>query len=448
MEFLPIPSADAPVRKNLHWLFVLRNFVLGGVVLVLMLSVWGLNIHLQTAPLWGVLSFYYAANWLTKIRMDADIPVTEFELMLQLGIDILAMTAMLYFTGGATNPIAWFFLLPLIIAATILPQSYTWYLVIFSSACYTALLGYYKPLPNLHPEVIVQGTPYEMLAAMQHRHLELHTFGMWFGFVFSAGVVAYFVVEMASTLREQERRLAETRESFLRNERVVALGTLAAGAAHEMGTPLGTMAIILKDLERDYSGGAFADLRGKARILRAQVDRCKEALSVMSASAGELRAESGRKMAVDHYLDEVIAQWRGQRPDTPLQYRAEGFQPPPPILAERTLTHALVNIINNAADVSPEFIAFDARWDRQQAVIEIRDRGPGIRPEVFARIGKTPLTTKSQGLGVGLFLAHATVERLGGTIEMSTQTGGGTLTRICVPLLANTLKPEALHGHA
>jgi two-component system sensor histidine kinase RegB len=448
MEHPAVLFADAPIRKNLHWLFVLRNFVLGGVVVVLLLSVWGLNIHLQSAPLWGVLSLYYAANWLTKIRLDADLPVTEFELMLQLGMDILAMTAMLYFTGGATNPIAWFFLLPLIIAATLLPHTYTWYLVVFSAACYTMLLGYYRPLPELHPEMVIEGMPEEMRAVMEHRHLELHTFGMWFGFVFSAGVVAYFVVEMASTLREQERRLAEARESFLRNERVVALGTLAAGAAHEMGTPLGTMAILLKDLEQDYSGEAFTDLRDKARILRAQVDRCKEALSVMSASAGELRAVEGSKMAVNRYLDEVAEQWRAQRPDTHLEYRAEGFRPPPPILAERTLTHALVNILNNAADASPEFIALHARWNRQRVVIEILDRGPGIRPEVSSRLGKTPLSTKSQGLGVGLFLAHATVERLGGTIEMRAQTSGGTLTRISVPLLASTPKLEAPHGHA
>jgi two-component system sensor histidine kinase RegB len=448
MENPPVLSADAPIRKNLHWLFVLRNFVLGGVVLVLLLSVWGLNIHLQSAPLWGVLSVYYAANWLTKIRLDADTPVTEFELMVQLGIDILAMTVMLYFTGGATNPIAWFFLLPLIIAATLLPHTYTWYLVVFSSACYTMLLGYYRPLPDLHPEIMMHGMPVEMQAIMEHRHLELHTFGMWFGFVFSAGVVAYFVVEMASTLREQDRRLAEARESVLRNERVVALGTLAAGAAHEMGTPLGTMAILLKDLEQDYPGEAFADLRRKARILRAQVDRCKDALSVMSASAGELRAVEGSKMAVNRYLDEVVAQWRKQRPGTPLEYRAEGYRPPPPILAERTLTHALVNILNNAADASPEFVALEGRWNRQRVVIEIFDRGPGIRPEVSARLGKAPLSTKSQGLGVGLFLAHATVERLGGTIEMSTQASGGTVTRISVPLLANTRTPELARERA
>ncbi len=174
----------------------------------------------------------------------------------------------------------------------------------------------------------------------------------------------------------------------------------------------------------------------KMKILREQVNRCKEALSVMSASAGEMRAESGHVMPVSRYLDEVVESWRQQqRPGSSLDYVKQGYEPSPNILAERTLTHALVNILNNAADVSPERIELRARWTFEYVILGIHDEGPGIAPAVSARLGKAPVSSKEHGLGVGLFLAFAAIERLGGRIEMlPREEGSGTLTRITLPL--------------
>lgn len=119
-----------------------------------------------------------------------------------------------------------------------------------------------------------------------------------------------------------------------------------------------------------------------------------------------------------------------------------GYEPSPPILAERTLTHALINIFNNAADVSPHRIEVRSRWTREQLTLDIIDEGPGIAPAIFARLGKTPVSSKEHGLGVGMFLAFSAIERLGGRIEMlSRGEGKGTLTRITLPLT----QPGALH---
>jgi two-component system sensor histidine kinase RegB len=258
---------------------------------------------------------------------------------------------------------------------------------------------------------------------------------MWFGFVFSAVLVAYFVVGMANSLRNLDTKLAKAREQALRNDRIVALGTLAAGAAHEMGTPLGTMAILTHELEREYADSDSEDLHQKMKILREQVDRCKAALSVMSASAGELRAESGRIMPISRYLDDVVAAWRLQGLETPLSYLKTGYEPSPGILAERTLTHALVNILNNASDVSPHGIELRARWTVEYALLDIIDEGPGISPAVSANLGKNPVSSKEHGLGVGLFLAFSAIESLGGKIEMQPRHEfAGTLTRITLPV--------------
>ena len=439
---LSIPSAvnlASDARQNLRWLFVLRNLMIIGEGLIIFISIYGLEIPLRETPLWMIMTLLSLFNWWTWLRLGSLEPVSENELFIQLSCDVLAITALLYFTGGATNPIAWFFLLPLIIAATVLPQEYTWYMVIFTSGCYTLLMAYYQPLPDIQPFVVQAEN--DRVHALHHvmtpnRGFNLHVFGMWFGFVFSAVLVAYFVVEMAKTLRARESSLAEAREHSLRNERVVALGTLAAGAAHEMGTPLGTMAILIREIEHDSEAIRDLDLAMKMKILREQVARCKQALSVMSASAGEIRAESGHLTSLTSYLDRVVASWKQQGNGVKLEYRKSGPKPSPGILAELTLTHALINILNNAAEVSPKGIRFQATWDRQNMTLSILDRGPGISPEIYEQIGKEPLSTKGNGLGVGLFLAFATINRLGGRIEMFPRKDSkGTCTEIVLPVM-------------
>lgn len=181
---------------------------------------------------------------------------------------------------------------------------------------------------------------------------------------------------MARTLRIQERSLAEARENALRDERVVALGTLAASAAHDMGTPLGTIAIVSHELEQEYPSHRYPDLHQKMLIIQNQITRCKDALSVMSASAGEMRAESGSKILLTQYLDDVITQWRVHQIGVKLNFIiAPSVVPEAIIIAERTLTHALINILNNAAEATPieAGIEFYASWDLNEVTIKIRD---------------------------------------------------------------------------
>ena len=441
-------KSQISVRQNLKWLFILRNLMILSEVILIVLSVYGLGINLPEQQLWLVVLSTGAVNLYTAMRLETDDPVTELEIFSQISIDVFAIAALLYLTGGASNPITWVFLLPLIITAIMLPQAYAWYMVILTTSLYTMLIAFNIPLPSIEPHmpepamVHSNAETYRMLqnAHVMHdkSYFSLHMFGMWFGFVFSAGLVAFFVVELARTLKIQERSLAEARENALRDERVVALGTLAASAAHDMGTPLGTIAIVAHELEQEYPEHRYPDLHEKMMIMQRQISRCKEALSVMSASAGEMRAESGRVILLIDYIDDVINQWRTHKPGAKLNFFiAPDVATDAKIIAERTLTHSLINILNNAAEASPAEmgIEFHASWDLDFITINIRDFGPGFPPEIVEFAGKQPVVSKKRGLGVGLFLTYSTINRLGGKINLSNSDSGGACVEIILPLL-------------
>lgn len=454
-----LPKSQISVRQNLKWLFILRNMMILGECFLVVMFVYVLNIEIPEQQLWLVIVAIIAVNVYTSLRLQTNDPVTELEIFSQICIDVFSIAALLYLTGGAANPITWVFLMPLIITAIMLPQAYAWYMVILTTSMYSVLIAFNVPLPSIQPHTPNPGllhpspelTNYEMLKKAHeisdNHYYNLHMFGMWFGFVFSAGLVAFFVTELAKTLKNQERSLAKAREKALRDERVVALGTLAASAAHDMGTPLGTIAIVAREVSHEFPVERYPELNEKMQILENQVNRCKDALSLMSASAGEMRAESGKLMPLADYIDDVLSQWRTHKPAARLHYHIDpGVALEASIIAERTLTHALINVLNNAAEATdPEKgIEFHAAWDMHELKIKIRDFGPGIPAELVNVIGKQPLTTKNKGMGVGLFLSYSTVHRLGGKIEICNTDSGGACVEITLPLLIKTENEDDL----
>ncbi len=446
-------KSELSVRQNLKWLFVLRNLMLFSETFLIFVSTYGLQIQLPQRALWWIIASIAAVNIYTWLRLQDQTPVTTLEIFAQLVLDVLAITALLFPTGGASNPIIWVYLLPLMITAIMLPPSYAWYMVILTTSMYTMLMVYNIPLPSIAPHLnhanlsLVDMTEHldanmvNKVHEINDKHyFNLHIFGMWFGFVFSAGLVAFFVVELAKTLKARERSLAEARENALRDERVVALGTLAASAAHEMGTPLGTMAIVAHELTQDYAYCNFPDLYEKVTIIQDQIQRCKEALSVMSASAGEMRAESGNVMRLSDYLDDVIKQWRAHNVTTKLTFSIESHADiNAKLIAERTLTHSLINILNNAAQATnPELgIQFHAAWTSKTATLKICDFGVGFPEAMLELAGQQPVISQKYGLGVGLFLSYSTLQRLGGEIHLMNREEGGAQVTIILPLLQN-----------
>jgi two-component system sensor histidine kinase RegB len=413
----PSPSAISD-NRNLKRLYTLRSFMIAGYLLVFLSLRFLLDIQLPTLPLLSIISLLCAVNLWTWQQVRNAGPVPDREFFYQLCVDVAAIGGLLYFTGGATNPFAWLFLIPLMIAATVLSARATWIIAGLSIACYSLLMRYHVPLGAA--------------THMQHDDsFSQHVFGMWFGFVMSAGLIAWFVVGMANTLRERDQALAKAREQALRDEKLVALGTLATGTAHELGTPLATMAVVIRELERSESTDSS---QRKLAILDDQIGRCKRALSALAVSAGEARAESGSLVNAGHFIEDIIDNWKQQRNDAMIDVSLDDSARQATLIGEQTLIQALVNLLNNAADASPQSLFLEAGCDHNNLYVDVLDRGPGIHSQIDGTFDRPTTSQKEFGMGLGLFLAHATIQRLSGDIELSARSGGGTRTHIRIPL--------------
>lgn len=414
-QFLPTFFASS-TRLNLQRLVLLRAVLNGGELAALIIASTGMHLALPVTAITAVVLVHTLLNLATAWRLRRPSPVQEYELFGHLLADLVAFGTLLYLSGGATNPFSFLLLLPLTVAAAALPLRYSFAAAAVAIGGYSLLMLFYRPLP----EPSAHG-------------FHMHVVGMWLGFVLSAVLIAYFVTRMGIALREQQQRLAQARERALRDERLLALGALAAGAAHELGTPLATMAVVTGELARECADDAR--LARRLNIVRGQIDRCKQVLAELAEQAGEARADAGRKLRLRAYIETVLDDWQRRRPE--VQYRVEwetAAAPDPWILADRTLEQALLNLLDNAADACPEAVEIITGWDADTLRIKVCDRGPGFRPEALARAGQAFFTTKESGQGLGLYLAHATVSRFGGTLDLHNRSNGGACIHLTLPL--------------
>ena len=432
-------------HSHLRRLFLLRCGTILAQFATLILVHRFLSTDFAWTPMVGAVCVLTLANLLTWWRLAMNFPVGNLELFLQLSVDVLELTVLLYYSGGSTNPFVSLYLLPLVIAAATLPRRLTWGMAALTLACYSLLMVWYVPLPL---EGQAQHQPAAAVQEMDHLHHNMdmmaaplattgvlpleeafttHVLGMWLGFVISALVVAYFAVEMAREVRIRDAQLNRVREEILRNERIVSLGTQAAGAAHELGTPLSTMSVIIGEMRRDCPDPENQD---NLNILNEQVRNCKRILDSLLAHA----QESDTELSLEEFIRTVLDEWQLLRPTVRYRFHVKGIQPSPRARADLALRSALLNLLNNAADASPDEMDILLFWNDGQIKLEIHDHGPGLTPEAASRAGSAFFTTKQEGRGLGLFLANATLERLGGSVKLSNRDGGGATTEVILPL--------------
>jgi two-component system sensor histidine kinase RegB len=418
----PLTAAKA----NLQRLALVRLIVIGGETAALIYAYYWLQADLRYAGLLTAIALQVAATTFTFWRLRKSWPVTDGEFFAQLLLDVGALSLLLYCSGGATNPFVSYYLVPLAIASAVLPSRYTAALALTCIGAYTALLFFYDPLPLLAP---LADTHQHAGHGAGNAAINPHMVGMWCNFALSAALITYVVVRMANALRDQHDELNQRREQALHNEQLLAVATLAAGTAHELGTPLGTMQLLLDDMHSDDSA-----LHADIELLKQQVQSCRATLKNLVATADSHQRQQFPLQPADQFVRAVLERWQIVRPTAQYRLQVESGAPAPALRPDETLRQALINLLNNGVDASPEPLLLALQWDAQNVVLRIRDRGAGVALEIAEQLGKPFVTSKGKGLGLGLFLSHATIERCGGDIRLYNHPEGGTEVVLQLPI--------------
>ena len=408
----PVPLLSAS-RLNLRLLVLIRGLVLAAQAGSVGLAYAS---HLLELP-WLALGITLGVSGVlcvaSALRLRGPWPVTEVEYAAHLVFDLLIHSVLLYFTGGSTNPFVSYYLVPLTIAAATLPWVHTLALAALALGGYTFLLVRYDPL--------------QIAPAYQ---ATLQVYGMWLSFALAAVLITFFVARMAEQLRQQDQRQAERREESLRDQQLLAVATQAAGAAHELGTPLATMSVLLKELRQEHTDPQLQD---DLALLQSQVKLCKESLQQLVRAAEADRRQAIQEQTAREWVESVLRRWHLMRPEATYRYECLGPGAAPRLMPPADLSQSLLNLLNNATDACAEDLQIRLTWDAQWIQVTIRDHGPGVPLAIAEQIGRPFLTTKGKGFGLGLFLSQASVTRAGGTVKLYNHEDGGTLTELRLP---------------
>lgn len=412
------PSPGSVAAANMRQLIQLRWIAVAGQTGTILLVHFVLRIPLPVIEMLGVAALLAGANLLALLAVPRH-RVHDGEVMGALLIDMAALTLQLYFSGGATNPFISLYLLQVVLGAILLPAGPVVALVVVTCLAYALLSLRYLPLTLPAP-------------LLEHSDT-LFAIGHWAAFVVVASLLVRFITRISRNLRARDAYVADLRRHAAEEEGIVRMGLFASGAAHELGTPLGTLSVILGDWRRMPQVAGDPELAAEVEEMQAEVRRCKTIVSDILHSAGQPRGEAMERMPAAAFLDSIVAAWRPTQPQVPLDYQGEETVDAV-IAVDPALRQAVWNLLDNAAEASPAGIRLVATREDNMLVIAVSDWGDGFAPDALANLGKLFQSTKGAGHGLGLFLATNVARRLGGRIEACNRVGGGAEVRLLLPL--------------
>lgn len=411
-------TIDAPAI-NLPWLIRLRwGAIIGQAVTIFVVQV-GMGLALPLVPLAAILAVEIGSNIACAIWQRSAPRVREWVIGGIMVGDVLLLTCLLYLTGGPFNPFSFLYLVHVALGAVVLSERWTWGLAVLSLLSFGALF-------LLPVQVPVDRSDH----SMHGEHLKMHLEGMWVAFGVAAAFIVYFVQRVTRALADRDLELAAARETQERHQKFAALVTLAAGAAHELATPLSTIAIVSKELERRLSeDGATAATIEDAQLIRSQVERCRTILSQMTADSGESMGESSTAVplaeliqaAIDHSVAAEHVDIESATAVLETTVRAP----------KEAVVRALTNVIDNAIQASEASQRVQLRVDRptgRSVRFVVADTGRGMTADEIRHAGEPFYTTRppGEGMGLGLYLARSVFGRLGGDLRIQSEPGKGT----------------------
>jgi two-component system, sensor histidine kinase RegB len=419
----PPPTDDATNRKNMVLLIQLRwTAVIGQIVTIAFVELW-LGIALPILPMAAVIGALVALNLMSLVRVRYRTEISNRELLLALMLDVAALTAQLYLSGGATNPFTSLFLLQVTLGAVLLDARSTWSLVALACISFAWLSIAYRPL----------GLPHHGFSDP----FSLHIAGTFVGLVLDAILLVVFVTRINRNLRDRDAHLAALRQNAAEQDHIVRIALLASGAAHELGTPLSSLSVILSDWRRMPALISDPELSEDLAEMEKSLQRCKSIVTGILVSAGEARGEGSSPTTMTAFVTALVEEWRSTRSATRLHFR-NAFGADLPIVSDLALEQAIFNVLDNAFEVSRDWVELAIEridGDAGRLVLSVSDRGPGFAPDMLAQLGKPYQSSKgSPGSGLGLFLVVNVVRKLGGVVTARNRPEGGATVSLELPL--------------
>jgi two-component system, sensor histidine kinase RegB len=400
------------------------------VVTILVVHFW-FEIALPLTQLAIVVAFLIGLNIVSLLRYRYRNIVSNTELFLALLLDVAALTVQLYLTGGPANPFVSLYLLQVTLAAVLLDAWSTWALVIIASGCFAWLTAFHRDIFFLSRE---HGGDFAWM------HIE----GTFICLMLSATLLVLFITRINRNLRARDAHLASLRQQSAEEDLIVRMGLLASGAAHELGTPLATLSVILNDWQHMPSLEGATELSEEIAEMQLQVDRCKTIVSGILMSSGEARGEGTFRTTVNAFLDGLAAEWRASRSPQRFDY-TNAFGPDVAIVSDSTLKQVVFNLFDNALEASPNVVRVGVGRTDGDLVITVTDEGPGFSAEMLTGFGKPYRSSKGRpGGGLGLFLVVNVVRKLGGLVVAENAASRGAIVTLTLPLAS--LSPRGSNG--
>lgn len=411
-------SPDAVAGENMRLLVQLRWIAVAGQLLTILAVAFGLGVTLPLAPMLAVVTALVAANLFALFLLSRR-RIAQTSIFLALLFDVSALALQLYLSGGAANPFISLFFLQLVLGAILLDFIFVGALAATAVAAYAALAAW--SLPLTYPPELAEAAP------------RLEAAGAWVSFALTAALLAVFITRITRNLRSRDAYLADLRQHAVEEDGIVRMGLFASGAAHELGTPLSSLSVILNDWSRMPLFQKDRELSVELAEMQREVGRCKTIVSDILHSAGAPRGETIEIVAADAFLAGIAEAWRPSHPMTPLAYEGEGLEGAV-LVAEPAVRQVIASLLDNAAEASPSGVALTASRAPEGLKLSILDEGPGFTPDQLAAIGKPYQSSKGAGRGLGLFLAAALARRLGGRLSATNRPEGGANVQLVLPL--------------
>jgi two-component system, sensor histidine kinase RegB len=418
----PLSTDDATNRKNMALLIQLRwTAVIGQIGTIAFVDLW-LGIALPLVPMAGLICALVVLNVASLIWVRHRAEINNRELLLALMLDVGALTGQLYLSGGASNPFTSLYLLQVTLGAILLDARSTWSLVALTCMSFAWLTVSYRPL----------ALPQQGFSDP----FSLHIAGMFVGFVLNAVLLVVFMARINRNLRERDAHLAALRQHAVEQDHIVRMGLLASGAAHELGTPLASLSVILSDWRRMPALASDSEVVDDLAEMEASLQRCKSIVTGILVSAGQARGEGSSPTTLITFLTALVDEWRNARSVSNLHF-LNLFGEDLAIVSDVTLKQAIFNVLDNALEVSRDWVEFTVERDGDSLVLSISDRGPGFAPKMLAQLGKPYQSSKGRpGGGLGLFLVVNVIRKLGGVVTAQNHRKRGATVKLTLPLSA------------